>query len=94
MRLPHLLEECSLHGGSLAASIALVDGSPAQRASTSQMLLVCMLHLRWPRRVSRAEGTRNFAGGGRAADENLNLILNTCGLVGGGCGGRRLSRAW
>ena len=42
MRLPHLLEECSLHGGSLAASIALVDGSPAQRASTSQML-VCML---------------------------------------------------
>ena len=45
MRLPHLLEECSLHGGSLAASIALVDGSPAQRASTSQMLLVCMLHL-------------------------------------------------
>ena len=44
MRLPHLLEECSLHGGSLAASIALVDGSPAQRASTSHML-VCMLHL-------------------------------------------------
>jgi len=54
MRLPHLLEECSLHGGSLAASIALVDGSPAQRASTSQMLLVCMLHL--ARRASRAEG--------------------------------------
>ena len=52
MRLPHLLKECSLHGGSLAASIALVDGSPAQRASTSQMLLVCMLHLRSPRRVS------------------------------------------
>ena len=44
MRLPHLLKECSLHGGSLAASIALVDGSPAQRASTSQML-VCMVDL-------------------------------------------------
>ena len=44
MRLPHLLKECSLHGGSLAASSALVDGSPAQRASTSQML-VCMVDL-------------------------------------------------
>ena len=52
MRLPHLLEECSLHGGSLAASSALVDGSPAQRASTSQML-VCMVDLRFDAPASR-----------------------------------------
>ena len=60
MRLPHLLEECSLHGGSLAASIALVDGSPAQRASTSQML-VCMLQ---PGVLSPREGMRKLRPGG------------------------------
>ena len=41
MRRPHLLDECSLHCGSLAASTAVVDGSPAQRASASH-LIRCM----------------------------------------------------
>lgn len=52
MRRPHLLDECSLHGGSLAASIAVVDGSPAQRASASH-IIPCMRRL-----PSRSRDTR------------------------------------
>jgi hypothetical protein len=54
MRRPHLLDECSLHGGSLAASIAVVDGSPAQRASASH-IIPCMRRL-----PSRSRDTRGF----------------------------------
>ena len=58
MRRPHLLDGCSLHCGSLAASIAVVDGSPAQRASASH-LIRCMTE-RGPRacRVERREGDK------------------------------------
>lgn len=57
MRRPHLLDECSLHCGSLAASTAVVDGSPAQRASASH-LIRCMTE----RRPRRSGAFREAAG--------------------------------
>ena len=76
MRLPHLLKECSLHGGSLAASSALVDGSPAQRVSNS--MLVCMVDLRFAARLAggrmRKLRERGESSGPKGFERFLNLF--------------------